>query len=405
MWDSLIINANLATFSGKSGYGVLRGGAMASKSGKIAWIGREKDLPATPARQIYDADGLWITPGLIDCHTHLVYAGNRAHEFDLRLNGATYADIAKKGGGILSTVTATRKASQDDLFMQSATRLQELFHQGVTTVEIKSGYGLDLATEEKILTVATRLQKETGLRIQRTFLGAHALPPEFKGRPDDYIDHICRKMIPHLARKKLIDAVDVFCENIGFTPEQTARVFKAAAKLGLPAHLHADQLSDLGGGAIAARHRALSADHLEHASEASVRAMAKAKTVAVLLPGAYYYLRDTRPPPIEFFRKHGVPMAVATDSNPGTSPTTSLLLMLNMACTLFRLTPDEALRGATVNAARALGLSKTCGRLEKGMAAEGALWDITDPAELCYHIARNPCRGVVLGGHFLSFNE
>lgn len=405
MWDSLIINANLATFSGKSGYGVIRHGAMASKNGKISWIGRKKDLPDRPARQIYDADGLWLTPGLIDCHTHLVYAGSRAHEFEQRLNGVSYTEIAKKGGGILSTVTATRKASEDELFLQSAARLQELFHQGVTTVEIKSGYGLDLKTEEKILKVATRLAKETGLRIQRTFLGAHALPPEFKGKPDAYINLVCKTMIPHLARKKLADAVDVFCEGIGFTPEQTERVFKTAKKYKLPVKLHADQLSDLNGAGLAAKYKGLSADHLEHTNAQSIRAMAKAGTVAVLLPGAYYYLRDTQPPPIEGFRKHKVPMAVATDSNPGTSPTTSLILMLNMACTLFRLTPEEALRGVTVNAARALNLQKTCGQLKKGMVAEAVLWDIAEPAELCYHIAKNPCRGVMLGGHYLSFDD
>ena len=404
MWDSLIINANLATFSEKTGYGVIRQGAMASKNGKIAWIGRGKDLPATPSRQIYDADGLWLTPGLIDCHTHLVYAGNRAHEFEQRLTGVSYEEIARQGGGILSTVTATRKASEEDLFLQSAERLHELFQQGVTTVEIKSGYGLDLKTEEKILKVATRLAKETGLRIQRTFLGAHALPPEFKGKADAYIDLICKKMIPHLARKKLADGVDVFCEGIGFTPQQTERVFKAAKKFKLAVHLHADQLSDLGGAGLAAKHGALSADHLEHTNEQSVRAMKKSGTVAVLLPGAFYYLRDTNLPPIGLFRKHKVPIAVATDSNPGTSPTTSLLLMLNMASTLFRLTPEEALRGVTINAAKALGLEKTCGQLKKGMVADAALWDITEPAELCYHIAKNPCRGVVLGGQFLSFD-
>lgn len=404
MWDSLIINANLATFSGKDGYGIIRHGAMASKNGKIAWLGRERDLPASArAQQIFDADGLWLTPGLIDCHTHLVYAGNRAHEFELRLNGASYEEIARHGGGIMSTVTATRKATAEELFQQSAARLQELFHQGVTTIEIKSGYGLDLKTEEKILKTAARLAKEAGLRIHRTFLGAHALPPEFKGRPDAYIDHICKDMIPHVARKKLADSVDVFCEGIGFTPGQTERVFRAAKKAGLAVRLHADQLSDLNGAGIAARHRALSADHLEHTNEQSVRSMARAGTVAVLLPGAYYCLRDTNLPPIDKFRKHKVPMAVATDCNPGTSPTTSLLLMLNMATTLFRLTPEEALRGVTVNAARALGLQKTCGQLKKGLAAEAALWDITEPAELCYHIGRNPCRGVLLGGEVVVF--
>lgn len=406
-WDAVWINVHLATIDetvGRSdGYGTILDGALAIRNDRIAWVGRRRDLPpGWRAGTEHDGGGGWLTPGLIDCHTHLVYAGNRADEFERRLGGMSYEDIAKSGGGIASTVRATRAASEDELAAQGATRLQRLVAEGVTTVEIKSGYGLDTVNELKMLRAARRLAQVCGVEVKTTFLGAHALPPEFAGRPDEYIALVCDEVLPAVADAKLADAVDAFCERIGFTPAQTARVLAAAQARGLPVKLHADQLSDLGGGRIAAEFRSLSADHLEHASAESVRAMARAGTVAVLLPGAFYFLRETRLPPIAGFRQNNVPMAIATDCNPGTSPCTSLLLMLNMACTLFRLTPAEALAGVTRSAALALGIGSEAGRLIPGHRADLALWDIARAADLAYAFGANPCvrrvvRGVVDG--------
>ncbi|MDE2336328.1 MAG: imidazolonepropionase, partial [Alphaproteobacteria bacterium] len=343
-----------------------------------------------PARETADGGGKWVTPAFIDCHTHLIYAGNRAAEFEKRLQGASYEEISRAGGGILSTVRATRDATEQELFDLSLRRLKTMLMEGVGTFEIKSGYGLDLETERRMLRVATRLRDETNLRVQRTFLGAHALPPEYAGRPDDYIGHICDDMLPALHAEKLVDAVDGFCENIGFSRAQIERVFKKARELGLPVKLHAEQLSNLNGAALAAQYGALSADHIEYLDEDGAAAMAKAGTVAVLLPGAFYFLREKHAPPVELLRKHRVPMAVATDHNPGTSPTLSLLLMLNMSCTHFRLTPEEALLGITRHAARALGFQSVCGTLEEGKAADLALWDVSHPRDLCYYFPRPP---------------
>ena len=396
MLDSIWINAHLVTMADDQGYGIIENGAIAVEDGKIAWVGAEEDLPEHSAT-VYDAGGNWITPGLIDCHTHLVYGGNRANEFEMRLNGASYEDIAKAGGGILSTVEATREASMDELFDAAVPRVQNLMHEGVTGLEIKSGYGLDTETEAKMLRVATLLRDKTGLRVQRTFLGAHALPSEYKDKSDDYIDLVCDEMMPQLAEEDLIDSVDVFCETIGFSAEQTERVFKAAQDLKLPVKLHAEQLSNQHGAALTAKYQGLSADHLEHLDEDGIQAMAEAGTVAVLLPGAYYFLRETKMPPIDLLRKHNVPMAIATDLNPGSSPAHSLLLMANMACTLFYMTPEEALAGITKNAAKALGWDD-CGVLKEGYNADFVLWDIESPAELSYRFGYNPCAGVVRHG-------
>ncbi|WP_066732034.1 imidazolonepropionase [Cupriavidus sp. D384] len=377
----------------------IRDGALVIEHGRIAWLGALAGLPDSYRHlDRHNAGGAWITPGLVDCHTHLVYGGQRADEFAMRLAGASYEDIARAGGGIVSTVRATREADEATLFAQAAVRLEALLAEGVTTIEIKSGYGLSLEAERKQLRVARQLGEAYGVTVHTTFLGAHALPPEYAGRADDYIDLVCNTMLPALAEEKLVDAVDAFCEGIGFSPEQTARVFEAAARHGLPVKLHAEQLSNLGGAALAARHKALSADHLEHLDEAGVMAMAQAATVAVLLPGAYYFLRDTHLPPLALLRQHGVPVAISTDHNPGTSPTTSLLLMMNMACTLFRMTVPEALAGVTTHAARALGAADRHGRLAVGRAADFALWRVASPAELAYWFGRNPCAGVVRQG-------
>ncbi|MGH6932922.1 MAG: imidazolonepropionase [Dongiaceae bacterium] len=401
-WDSLWINGRLATMTlGAEPYGAIEGSSLAIKDGRIAWIGPLTDLPEEPARaahEVHNVGGRWLTPGLIDCHTHLVYGGDRAHEFEMRLGDASYADIARAGGGIRSTVNATRAASEEQLIAAAETRLGALQSEGVTVVEIKSGYGLDTESELKMLRVARALGRRRPVTLRTTFLGAHALPPEYDARADDYIDMIIAEMMPAVAGAGLADAVDAFCESIAFTPTQTARLFDAAHRLELPVKLHADQLSDLGGAALAARHGALSADHLEYTSEQGVAAMAGAGTVAVLLPGAFYYLREKQLPPVQALRAAGVPMAIATDSNPGSSPVTSMLLMLNMACTLFRLTPAEALAGVTRNAARALGLSASHGTLEVGKMADFAVWEIERPAELAYRIGFNPCVVVVQAG-------
>ena len=395
LWRQL----RLATLEPGSAWGWHANGALLTQGEHIAWAGSLADMPPALARQIaHDVDlgGALVTPGLIDCHTHLVYGGQRAHEFEMRLQGASYEDIARAGGGIRSTVAATRAASEAELLRSARQRASALLREGVTTLEIKSGYGLSLADEARCLAVARQLGRELPLQVRTTYLGAHAVPPEYAGRTDDYVDAVCAWM-PQLHAQGLIDAVDAFCETIGFTPGQTRRVFEAARALGLPVKLHAEQLSDQGGAALAAGFAALSCDHLEFLSEAGVRAMAQAGTVAVLLPGAYYFLRDTHVPPIAALRAHGVPMALASDHNPGSSPGLSLLLMLNMACTLFRLTPEEALRGVTVHAARALGLTDR-GVLAAGQRADFCVWNLEHPNELAYWFGHNPCQRVIWAG-------
>jgi imidazolonepropionase len=373
-------------------------GAVAAKDGRIAFAGPVAELPTGwDAESRVALDGRWITPGLIDCHTHLVYAGDRAHEFELRLAGASYEEIARAGGGIVSTVQATRAASEAALVRASVPRLDRLIAEGVTTIEIKSGYGLDLETETRQLCAARRLGTERPVEVVTTFLGAHALPPEANGDKERYIDAVCA-MVPPIAREKLADAVDAFCEGIAFSPAQTAHVFAAAKAAGLPVKLHADQLSNLHGARLAAEHGALSADHLEYTDEDGVAAMARAGTVAVLLPGAFYVLREKQLPPVEAFRRHRVPIAIATDSNPGTSPITSLLMILNMAATLFRLTVDEAIAGVTRDAARALGQLDRLGTLEPGKSCDLAIWDVERLAELVYRIGFNPLHARVWRG-------
>ncbi|KAB0326980.1 imidazolonepropionase [Janthinobacterium sp. PLB04] len=394
-WDLVIHNVHLATM--EQGYGELLDAAIAVKDGRIAWFGPGDELPASSA-VLHDGQGCWLTPGLIDCHTHIVHAGNRSDEFEARLNGASYEDISRAGGGIMSTVRATRAASDDELLRQSLPRVLALLAEGVTTLEIKSGYGLDADSEAKMLRVARRIGEQLPVSVRTTFLGAHALPPEYAGQADAYIELLCAQMLPQLAGDGLVDAVDAFCERIGFTPAQTEFVFEAAKALGLPVKLHAEQLSDLGGAALVARYGGLSADHLEFLSDEGIAAMAQHGTVAVLLPGAYYFLRETQPPPVAALRASGVPMAVSTDCNPGTSPMTSILLAMNMACTLWRLTPQEALAGATCHAARALGLQDQTGSLVVGKRADFALWRIARPADLAYALGLNPCAGVVHGG-------
>ncbi|NCT68605.1 MAG: imidazolonepropionase [Rhodanobacteraceae bacterium] len=399
-WDGLLLDCTLVTMAADGGYGAIEHGALGWQDGRITFAGAQAALPGPPntlAAQVESAGGALVTPGLIDCHTHLVFGGDRAGEFEQRLNGASYEEIARAGGGIASSVRATRAASEDELLAQALPRARALRGDGVTTLEIKSGYGLDLASERKMLRVARRLGAELGIGVRTTFLGAHALPPEFAGRADDYVAHLCDTMLPALAREGLAEAVDAFCEKIAFTPAQTRRVFETARGLGLRVKLHADQLSDLGGAALAAEFGALSADHLEWTSEAGVQAMAAAGTVAVLLPGAFYALRETRLPPIDALRAQRVPIAIATDLNPGTSPLLSLRLAMGMACTLFRLTPEEALRGATVNAARALGLADR-GTLEAGRRADFVVWNARHPAELCYWIGGGLAREVCVGG-------
>lgn len=388
-FDYIIHNVNIATLASQyansdNPYGVIENGCVGVNGSVIGYLGTYD--PELRADEYIDGKGQWLTPGLIDCHTHLVYGGNRANEFEMRLNGAAYEDIAKAGGGIISTVKATRAASEDELFKNAAKRLKSFMKEGVTTIEIKSGYGLDTDNEIKMLKVAKRLQEKFPIRVSTTFLGAHALPPEYKGKADAYIDLVCDEMIPKIAGSGLADSIDAFCENIGFSYEQTERVFKAAKKHDLPVKLHAEQLSDQSGAGLAADYKALSADHLEYLSEESIKKMTDSGTVAVLLPGAFYFLRETKLPPLEALRKAGVPIAVASDSNPGTSPAQSLLLMLNMACTLFHMTPLEALQGVTIHAAKALGLDRQIGSIEIGKKAEMALWDIEHPNQLSYQL-------------------
>jgi imidazolonepropionase len=397
-YDLLLENCNVATMAGDAPYGGIEDAAIGISGVKIAWVGPRKDAGTAKAR--VDLKKRWVTPGLIDCHTHIVYGGDRANEFELRLKGATYEEIARAGGGIVSTVTATRAASEDELVASAAKRVAPLLNEGVTTIEIKSGYGLDLETERRMLKAARAIGRKLPVTVRATCLAAHALPPEYKDRSDEYIDLVCNEITPTLAKEGLVDAVDVFCEKIAFSAEQTRRVFDVAKTLGIPVKLHAEQLSDLNGAALAAEYGALSAEHLEWANESGIAAMAKSGTVAVLLPGAFYALRETKLPPVDAFRKAGVAMALATDSNPGSSPALSLLLMLSMACTFFRFTPEEALRGVTVNAAKALGLSKSHGTIEAGKAADLAVFDIARPAELAYWIGGTPTAGVMRAGQW-----
>jgi imidazolonepropionase len=397
--DRLWRNARLATLApARPGLGEIERGVIAALGDRILWVGTNADAPDFEAAATIDCNGRWITPGLIDPHTHLVHGGNRAREFELRLAGASYEEIARAGGGIAATMAATRAASEDDLVAQALPRLDAIIAEGATTIEVKSGYGLSLEHERTSLRAARRLGQIRPVRITTTFLGAHALPPEFRDDPDGYIDLICREMIPALAAEGLADAVDAFCEGIGFTIAQTRRVFEAARAHRLPVKLHAEQLSNLSGAALAASFGALSADHLEHLDMAGVAAMAEAGTVATLLPGAYYFVRETRPPPIEALRAAGVPIALATDCNPGTSPMTSLLLVMNMAATLFRMTVEDCLTGVTREAARALGRLSEVGTLEAGKACDLAIWDIERPAELVYRIGFNPLHARVFGG-------
>lgn len=384
--EQLWTNARIATMA-DDGLGLIDNGAVAAVDGRIVYAGPADGVPTT-AQKVHDCGGRLITPGLIDCHTHLVHGGNRANEWAMRLAGASYEDIARAGGGIVSTMRATREASEAELVETALPRLDALIAEGVTTIEIKSGYGLSTDDELKMLRAARALADRRAIRIELTFLGAHALPPEYKGDSDAYIDLVVDEMIP--AAAPLATAVDAFCEGIGFSPAQCTRVIEAAQAHGLSVKLHAEQLSALHGSALAARHGALSADHLEHATDEDVRVMAEAGTVAVLLPGAYYFMRETKLPPIDAMRRHGTRIALATDCNPGTSPTTSLLLMLNMGATLFGLTVVEALRGVTVHAAAALGLGAEIGTLEPGKACDLAIWDVSDPAELVYRIGFNP---------------
>ncbi len=383
-------NARLLTLDpARDGLGVVEPGVLACTGGRIVYAGPAADCPVLDAADTTDLQGRWVTPGLIDCHTHLVHAGNRAAEFEQRLAGASYEQVAQAGGGIVSSVRAVRAATEADLVAASLPRLDALMAEGVTTIEIKSGYGLDTDAECRLLRAARQLGVLRPVTVRTSFLGAHALPPEAGGDRDGYIAQVCNTMLPAAAAAGLADAVDAFCEGIAFSPAQTALVFAAARLHGLPVKLHADQLSDTGGAALAAAHGALSADHLEYASEAGIAAMARAGTVAVLLPGAFYFIRERQVPPVDALRRHGVPVAIATDCNPGTSPLTSILLAMNMAATLFRLTVPECIAGVTRNAARALGLADQVGTLERGKRCDLAIWDIESPAELVYHIGYN----------------
>ena len=403
-WDRLLLNATLATFGDGAPYGLVPQGAIAMHRGRIAWVGPMDQLPQAPqelASRVESVDGRLLTPGLIDCHTHIVFAADRAREFELRLNGASYEDIARAGGGIASSVQATRAATAEQLLQQVLPRARALLADGVTTLEIKSGYGLELETERRMLQVARTLGRQLGLSVRTSFLGLHALPPEYIDKRNAYVTEVADVMLPTLAAEGLIDAVDGFCETIGFTRAETQRVFARAQELGLPVKLHAEQLSNQGAAMLVSEHQGLSADHLEYLDEAGVAAMAAAGTTAVLLPGAWYALRETRVPPIALLREHGVPMAVATDCNPGTSPLLSLRLAANMACTLLRLTPEEALRGITVNAARALGLDDR-GTLAVGLRADLVCWHARHPADLCYWIGGQLVREVIIGGETVT---
>jgi len=389
-WDSLWLNCRVATMAGEEAYGAIDDAAIAVQDGRIAWVGPRAELPDGQMGETVELGGRWVTPGLIDCHTHVVFGAARAREFEMRLEGASYEAIARAGGGILSTVRDTRAATDEALLAGALERARERIQEGVTVLEIKSGYGLDDETEARMLRVARQVGEHLPVTVRTTCLAAHALPPEYAERPNDYIDRVCDRIIPRIAEAGLADAVDAFCERIAFDAAQTERVFQAARAHGLPVKLHAEQLSDQGGTQLAARYGALSMDHLEYVSAAGVRAMAEAGSVAVMLPGAFHTLRETQIPPIDRFRRHSVPLALATDANPGSSPARSLLLMLNLGCTLFRMTPEEALAGVTREAARALGLEGSHGTLEAGKAADFAVWDVDHPAELSYWIGAPP---------------
>ena len=397
-FPTLFRNAQIATMTPGKSYGLIENGAVVISADRIKWVGAEKELPDEFAGlQGKNLEGRLVTPALIDCHTHLVYGGSRATEFELRLNGASYEEIARNGGGILSTVTATRNASEDELLAQSLPRLDAFLAEGVATIEIKSGYGLDIETEIKMLRVARQLGKERSVRVKTSFLGAHAIPPEFSGKADAYIDFVCEEVLPAVHYENLADAVDGFCENIAFSPNQISRVFEKAKSFGLPVKLHAEQLSNLGGATLAAKYGALSADHLEFLDQTGVEVMGESGTVAVLLPGAFYTLRETQLPPLDSLRKAEVRIAIATDCNPGSSPLTSILLCMNMSCTLFRMTPEEALCGVTIVAAQALGIGDEVGTIEVGKKAELAVWNVDQPAELAYRAGFNPLEEMVIG--------
>ena len=394
--DSLWRGAHIATM--KDGlYSVIENAAIGVVGGRIVWIGEAQELPNYDTQNEHDLGGGWITPGLIDCHTHLVFGGNRAGEFEQRLNGVSYQEIAKQGGGIASSVKATRDASEVELIASASRRLKSLIADGVTTVEIKSGYGLSLDSELKMLSVATELGKQFPVTVKRTCLAAHAMPPEYDDK-DAYIDYLCDTVLPKVAELGVADAVDAFCEGIAFSTEQVARYFKTAESLGLPVKIHAEQLSSLGGTSMASSFKALSADHIEFIEESDVKAMAESDTVAVLLPGAFFTLKETQRPPIALLRQYGVPMAIATDANPGTSPALSLRLMMNMACTLFALTPEESLAGATIHAAKALGIADTHGSLEIGKVADFVCWDVESPGELSYWLGGNLVKNRIYEG-------
>jgi imidazolonepropionase len=394
----LLINATLATMDGAPAYGLVEKGAVAIRAGRVAWAGPASELPGEfKLDESLDLEGRVVTPALIDCHTHIVHGGNRAREFEMRLEGASYEEVARAGGGIVSTVAATRAATEDSLIAGALTRVDAMIAEGVSAIEIKSGYGLDIENELKMLRAAKAVATQRPVRVRTSYLGAHAVPPEYKGRPDAYIDEVCIPALEAAYAEGLVDAVDGFCEGIAFDTNQIARVFDKAKALGIATKLHAEQLSNLGGAKLAAGYGALSADHLEYADASDAAAMAKAGTVAVILPGAFYTLRETAAPPIDAFRDNGVAMAVATDCNPGSSPMSSLLLSMNMACTLFRMTPEEALAGVTRNAARALGLEDT-GRIKPGLRADLAIWDVEHPAELAYRIGFNPLWKRIFGG-------
>jgi imidazolonepropionase len=401
LYDTLWTNARIATMApGGARYGAIEDGALAARDGAVAWAGPRAELPGAPERlaaRVIDAQRRWITPGLIDPHTHLIFGGERVGDFERRAAGQSYVAAASGGSGIAHTVALTRAASEQTLYRDAAQRLRAMIASGTTTVEIKSGYGLDVETELRMLRVARRLGTELGVTVRTTYLGAHVVPAEYADRRDAYLDLVCEEMLPRVAREGLADAVDVFCDTIAFTPAETGRVLDAAQRLGLPVKLHADQIADTGATALAARRHALSADHVEHASEDGVAALAHSGTVAVLLPGAYYYLRETRKPPVETLRAHGVPIALATDCNPGTSPVLTLPTILNMACVLFGLTPEESVAATTRNAARALGLADR-GELRAGLRCDLALWDVGSPAELCYWLGASRCAGVVIAG-------